>query len=419
MTNATDLPDRIARRAPWHALATLCFALLAMSVSMSFVFAVLPPVGRDLGLTELQLGLIVSPAALVFVLANGVWGVLSERVGRKPVIVIAVASATLVTVAFGGIIEARLDGSISVMATFLLLASSRITLGALAGGMLPAAQAYIADTTSSDSRTTALAVIGVGFALGMVIGPGVGAATSSLGVTAPFYIVGALAGVATLVVHFALAEPKHETHSMHRRTGATSFKRLWALLTILVFCFMAYGILLQVTGFRMQDEFALSTSAATRKAGLALMIAASGLVVTQIAVARSNLSAQRSGRVLLIGTIIMMLGMGALGHVGSFVQQLAAMTVIGVGMGMILPATLGLLTVIAEAAGDQGKIGGWSGAAQGLGLVFGPLAGSVGYQLGQAVPYRIGFLLLLVVVLLAAVEVPKTLAAENGAGRRG
>jgi MFS family permease len=86
---------------------------------------------------------------------------------------------------------------------------------------------------------------------------------------------------------------------------------------------------------------------------------------------------------------------------------------------MILPATLGLLTVIAEAAGDQGKIGGWSGAAQGLGLVFGPLAGSVGYQLGQAVPYRIGFLLLLVVVLLAAVEVPKTLAAENGAGRRG
>lgn len=408
-----------SRRIPAIAVASLFLALFAMSVSMSFVFAVLPPIGRDLGLSELQLALIVSPAALVFVLANGVWGTSSERLGRKPVIIVALATATLATLAFGWIIEARLAGSISVIVAFLLLAACRMGLGALAGGMLPAAQAYVADTTEPDSRTAGLAVIGAGFALGMVMGPAIAAATSGLGVTAPFLIVGALAGAATLVVLLALAEPQREGRSMDRGEGATGFGRLWALLAILVLAFTSYGILLQVTGFRMQDRFALSGTEAARRAGLALMVAAAGLVATQIAIARLRLSVPQSSRALLAGAGVMVFGMGVLGLVSDFASQLGAMAVFGIGMGMVLPSALGLLTVVAEAAGDQGRVGGWSGAAQGLGLVFGPLAGAIVYDLGQTVPYGIGFVLLVIAALLATLGVPRALRqprAQEGSG---
>jgi MFS family permease len=408
MSVEADLDSPPGRLSPAD-LATLFFAQFAMSVSMSFVFAVLPPMGRDLGLSELQLGLIVSPAALVFVFASGVWGALSERLGRKPMIVVAVTAAMLATLAFGWIIEARLSGFISVTTLFLLLAVCRIVLGALAGGLLPAVQAYVAETTTPDSRTSALAVTGAGFALGLVMGPGIAAAASSLGVTAPFYIIGGLACVATVVVLFTLTEHKHESSPTKGRKPATRFTRLWALLAILLLAFTSYSILLQITGFRMQDQFALPGPEAARRAGIALMVAAAGLVATQIAVARLRLSVKRSGQALLVGAGFMVFGMGVLGLVSDYGQQLGAMTLFGVGMGMVLPSTLSLLTVIAQDSGDQGRVGGWSGAAQGLGLVFGPLAGSIVYRLEHAAPYSVGFVLLVIAALLAACGVPKAL----------
>jgi MFS transporter, DHA1 family, tetracycline resistance protein len=114
VTNAqagNQQPGAVLPRLP---LAVLFFTLFAMAVSLSFVFAVLPPIGRGLGLSELQLGMVVAPAALVFVLANGIWGVLSERLGRKPVIVSAVTAAALASGACGWIIDARLNGNLSV-----------------------------------------------------------------------------------------------------------------------------------------------------------------------------------------------------------------------------------------------------------------------------------------------------------------
>lgn len=409
MTQANAAVTSSERRMAPASLATLVFALFAMSVSMSFVFAVLPPIGRDLGLSELQLSLIVSPAALVFVLANGFWGGASERLGRKPVILIAITAAALATLVFGWVIDARQSGAITVMATFLLLAGCRIALGALAGGLMPAAQAFVADRTSSDKRTSAIAVIGAGFALGMVMGPGVAAATSGLGATAPFYIVGTLAALAAVVVLLVLSEPRHERPNRDAVKGRTGFGRVWALLAVVVLAFTSYGILLQVTGFRMQDQFGLSGTEAAQRAGIALMVAAAGLVATQIVVSRLHLSAKHGELALVYGALIMLCGMGALAVVTAFAAQLVAMGAFGIGMGLVLPTALGLLTVVAEAAGDQGRVGGWSGAAQGLGLVFGPLAGAVVYRFGQAAPYVVGFALLLVAAVLAGLVAPRTM----------
>ena len=412
MTQAQAVALSRRRIAP-ISLAALIFALFAMSVSMSFVFAVLPPIGRDLGLSELQLGLIVSPAALVFVLANGFWGSASERLGRKPVILIAIGAAALATLVFGWVVGARQAAAISSTATFLLLAGCRIALGALAGGLMPAAQAFVADRTSSKDRTATIAVTGAGFALGMIMGPGVAAATSGLGATAPFYIVGTLAALAAIVVSFVLSEPRHERSHRAAVVGKTEFGRVWAMLAVIVLAFTSYGILLQVTGFRMQDQFGLSGTEAAQRAGIALMVAAAGLVVTQIVIARLHVLAKRGEQVLAIGTIVMLCGMGALALVTAYPAQLIAMGAFGIGMGLVLPTALGLLTVVAELAGDQGRVGGWSGAAQGLGLVFGPLAGAAVYRLGPAAPYAVGFALLLTAAVLAALVAPRAMRLQR------
>lgn len=392
-TGAAALPKAV--------VVTLSLALFAMAVSLSFVFAVLPPIGRDLGLSELQVGLIVAPAALVFVIANGVWGLLIDRIGRKPVVVTAIVAATLTTAAFGWIVQARLVGSVSVTAAFALLCTCRIGLGALAGGFLPAAQALIADTTPPEHRTRGLAIIGAGFALGTVVGPGIASAFSGYSPVAPFYVVAVLTGAAALIVAFVLPGQHSKTGPRPPVSGRTGVGQLWPLLAIVIFVYTAYGILLHVTGFRLQDQFALSGPQAAGRTGIALMMAAAGLVAAQVIIARSRMSTHQSVLALLAGSLAAFVAMALLWRGGGFPEQLFGLGLFGIGLGTVLPSSLGLLTVMAEPAGDQGRVGGFSGAAQGLGMFFGPLASAVSYRSNHAFPYLVGLALLALVIALA------------------
>lgn len=254
---------------PLPSLAALFAALFAMAVNLSFVFAILPPIGRTLGLSALQLALVVAPAALVFVLASAAWSVAIDRLGRKPAVLITTSTAALVPAAFGVVVEQRLESALSAGATFGLLCALRLLLGAAAGGFLPAAQACVADLTVPAQRTRALATIGIGFALGMVTGPGLAALFSALGPTAPFYAVAALAALATLLVLAVLPEPHRHRPDGSRAVGRSDWTALWPLLAIVGLVYSAYGVLLQVTGFRLQDALALSAEAATQRTGLA------------------------------------------------------------------------------------------------------------------------------------------------------
>ncbi len=401
-------PSDDRRMAPLG-LATIFLSIFAMSSSFSFVFAVLPPIGRGLGLSEMQLSMIVAPSMLVWVLANGFWGNASERLGRKPIILLSITTSAVVSIAFGLIIEFRQLGAISVTLTFLLLVGSRMTLGGLSGGVVPATQAYVADRTSPNRRTGAIAVIGSGFALGMVMGPGIAAVTSGWGATVPFFFVGGVTALAALIVLFVLSESKQERLNRPKVRGRTGFGQVWPLLAMVILTFTSYGILLQVTGFRMQDQFGLSGTEAAQRAGTALTAAAVGLVVSQMTIARLGLSTHRGLRAMLLGVVVMLCGQATLALADALMAQLVAMAVFGIGMGMVIPTALGMLTVVAEVAGDQGRVGGWSGAAQGLGLVLGPPIGAFVYRFGLATPYVVGFGLLVVAGVVAVMAVPVTM----------
>jgi MFS family permease len=382
------------RALPLRSLVALFAALFAMAVNLSFVFAILPPIGRTLGLSALQLALVVAPAALVFVLANAAWGVAIDRLGRKPAILIATSTAALVTAAFGLVVEQRLQSALSAAATLAALCALRLLLGAAAGGFLPAAQACVADLTVPLQRTRGLAAIGIGFALGMVTGPGLAALFSALGPTAPFYAVAALAALATLLVLVVPPEPLRHRPDGGGMVGRSDWAVLWPLLAVVGLVYSSYGILLQVTGFRLQDALALSAESATQRTGLALMVVAAGLVGTQMLMARRQLSPARVPVALGAGVLVALCAMVLLGWTGDFVAQLAGMVLFGIGMGAVLPAALGLLTLVAEKAGDQGRVGGLSGAAQGLGMVVGPLIGGGLYGQDPRAPYAVGLVLL-------------------------
>jgi MFS family permease len=148
----------------------------------------------------------------------------------------------------------------------------------------------------------------------------------------------------------------------------------------------------------MQDAFALSGTEAARRTGVALMVTAAGLVATQLA----RLSTRSGIYVLSVGALLALAAMAILWLADSFPGQLVGMGLFGIGLGIVLPSALGLLTMIAEAAGDQGRVGGLAGAAQGFGMVFGPLVGAASYEADHAAPYIVGFVFLTIVIAITA-----------------
>lgn len=374
---------------PAPGLGAVCFALFAAATSMSCVFAILPSMGRDLGLSETQLGWVVAPAALVFVAFGPVWGSLGRRWSPRAVFATTLTLVAVFTLLFAHAMAWRLAGSISALSCFGLLLASRLLLSPFSAAMLPSAQAFIAQTREGASRSQALAAMGASFALGMVASPGLAAAAVSVGLLAPFYVVATMLLLAAglswckLPAVHAPARP-----AMRQRQAHTAWRQLAAPLAVLVLLYTIYGILMQVTGFRLQDELGLDAAATTQHAGAALMATAAALVATQMVLARLAIVALAVQRRIALGAAgVGLLSLVALLLPGSYALYVCAMAGFGLSLGTFLPFMLSLLTQRAEAAGDQSRVGGLSAAAQGMGMVLGPLLGAWGYRFDLRMPY--------------------------------
>lgn len=408
-TNASELPssEGLARLEP-HALWSICLALFAAATSMSCVFAILPSVGRDLGLNETQLGWVVAPAAFVFVLFGPVWGRLGQSWSARTILTASLTVIAALTLLFGYTMAWRLDQGISLFECFVLLTASRVLLSPFSAAMLPTAQSYIANTTDSAGRPRALAGMGASFALGMVLSPGLAAVATSAGLLMPFYVVAALllaAACSTWIFLPRFAQMAPDSHVVMNGPagGRAPWLALWRPLAILALLYTIYGILMQVTGFRMQDQFHLDSQHATQYAGAALMATAAALVAAQMVLSRLSVSGLRAQRrIVLGGGALGLVGLASLAGQPAFSIQLPAMALFGLSLGIFMPFVLNLLTLRAQGAGDQARIGGFSGAAQGLGMVIGPLLGAWSYRINGQIPYWIAVTSLLLACALYA-----------------
>ncbi len=99
----------------------LMFSLVAIAIRQSLVFAILPPLGREVGLAEIQITSIIAFSAFVFGVVSPYWGRYSDRVGRKRVILIGLSGYTVGTIAFASLFQAALLGILSGMTLYILV----------------------------------------------------------------------------------------------------------------------------------------------------------------------------------------------------------------------------------------------------------------------------------------------------------
>ena len=189
-------PTGPAARADWRVeRLAIFFALVATGNSQSITFVVLPPLGRKMGLSDLQISLVVTTSSFAFVVFAPWSSGLSERFGRVPFMRTGLIATVLANVAFGVTASAELNGYVSSAMSLGLLVMSRVILSICWGGLFPAAQAYIADTTAPEQRTAGVALISSAFGIGNMLGPAIGGNLGAVSPVAPFYGTAALTAI--------------------------------------------------------------------------------------------------------------------------------------------------------------------------------------------------------------------------------
>lgn len=374
--------------------------LLGNAAGHSFLFVVLPPLGRRMGFADLQTGALLSLGALALIVSAPVWGIVAEKRGRRPVLLIGFAGVALALALLGLVVALRLDGSIAIVAAFALLLAVRVVQSLTSGGLLPAAQAYMADTTSADRRAGGMGRMAASFGLGSVVGASLAWVFAGVSLPLGFAAVAAFVAVAGLVCWRTLPEPQRAIDAATPAMSRIELRRIWPFLIVTVLGVTTYALLQATTGLRLQDTLGLTPEVAAGRAGATLTATALAMVFAQgFLVGRLGWAPRR---LMGVGAAIALAAMLTMALVPGYPALLGALCALGLGLGLLLPGNLAALS-LATGAGAQGKVAGINAIGQGLGMVLGPLVGTALYQRDPLAPSLGGAALVAGICLLAAI----------------
>lgn len=367
-----------------RALLVLFLTVLLDLVGFGIVLPLLPLYADGFGATGTAVGLLVTVYSVAQFFMAPLWGRLSDRFGRKPILILGLVGSALAYLVFAW----------SRNLTWLF--ASRILAG-IGGATIPVAEAYIADVTPPERRAGNMGLIGAAFGLGFTIGPALGGVMASISFEAPGYLAAGLclanALLAATLIHETLprtrrAEIRPLAAAGHPVVAMARALRMPDLRRVLILYFLftaAFAVIQPTLSLFGQVRFALDD----RQVGY--LFAFLGLVSAAMQGGIVRRLVPRFGEVRLIqlSGIPFVVGLVLLGLAPSLPVLLLALAVLAVGYGGALPPVLGLVSRVAPAH-IQGGVLGVGQSVGSLARIVGPLAAGVAFDVGPSVPYLLG-----------------------------
>lgn len=393
-------------------LFILSFTLLVVMLGYGMVMPIMPFYIEHFGAGGTELGWLMSTYSLMQLLCAPLWGILSDRCGRKPILSIGVLGYAVTLFMFG------------LAKNFTMLFIARSLSGILSSATMPTAMAYIGDNTPPGEKSKGMGQLGAMVGVGVILGPLMGGLLSTDSLSLPFFIGSGLAFAALLLVIFLLPEskpaslptgeliPSNEQTPTSQPDSAKPTRVLdiylrvllspAGLLLLLIFI-MSFGMtnFQGMIGLYVVDKFAFDTKqvgSLWMVMGLILIVAQGGLV---------GPLTKKLGDLALVK--IGLLG-GALGFVlvalaVDYLTTLLALSFFIFALALIGPA---LNSHISNFAGEhQGTVMGLNSAMNSLGRVVGPLWGGAIYDINIAYPFYSGAATLLLGLLVSLVGLQK------------
>lgn len=356
-------------------------------IGFGIIIPILPFYIESFGGGGFSMGMLMSIfAAMQFVFAP-VWGSLSDRIGRKPVLLLGILGNALAMLLMG------LSNSL------WLLFSSRALAGILSSATQPTAMAFISDSTSEKDRGGGMGIIGAAMGIGMVLGPGLGGLLSGISLSTPFYLAAGLSLLAAVLAWLFL--PESLSPGKHTVTSEKGRPQLYSLLEAMKGSLKFLLILAFLTSFALTNFESVFGLYAARRFNydadtVGLVLTFIGLVSAIVQGALTGPATRKFGdenvvKASLIGSAV---GFAILLMAKNLPGVILTSAIFIFSNAMVRP---GVSTLVSKrATTGQGVALGLSNSFMSLGRILGPLLAGFLLDINLSFPYMTGALLMLV-----------------------
>ena len=374
----------------------LKFGLFTVGLGQSFVFVLVPPLARDLGLSVIQTSSIFAISALAWALTSAFWGRTSDKYGRRNIAILgllgyAISLIALITPLF--LVERNI---LHVAYLFPALVLGRLINGLVGSATRPASFAYVADTSTKEKRTLKFARLESSFLLGTVAGPLLGGFLFLITNETPFYVFSFFALVAAFGIYRELDNTNIKKENNNEQT-----KINWYSKTILPFLIYAailslcQASLLQSIGFYITDLFNTFENLPTLISMTFALLSISTIVSQYIF---TDAFPMKNFNLLLFGTVLLIFSYSTMAFFQSISVYYLSIIILGFGFGMTRPALASSLS-LAQTPENQGSAAGYLGSVIPIGHMTTPFIAMPIYAINPAYLYYFSSILCIGLVL--------------------
>lgn len=370
------------------ALPILFAVMFLVMVGFGIIIPVLPFYAEEIGASPTELGFLMAVYSITQLLFAPMWGKISDRVGRKPVIMIGILGLSLSFFLMG------------ISDSLWMLFLARIVGGFLSSANMPTVMAYAADITSAEDRGKGMGVVGAATGLGFVFGPAIGGIFSKMSLSMPFYVAGVSSLVTFLIVWFVLKESlTEEQRKQMPEKEKTPFFRAFTGPHMILFSLMLF-VSLSLAGLEATFAYFAAQKAELNTVDLGYIFMIMGLASAFVQGGLIGKLTKRfgEGAVIQIGIVISALGFGLILLVNNFLTAAIYLTIFGIGNGVIRPSVSALLTKTSQLR--YGSVSGLLSSFDSLGRIIGPPLGGWLFMIGIGLPYLSGIVLSVIALVL-------------------
>ncbi len=352
-------------------LAIIFITVFIDLVGFGIVLPLLPYYAESYGASALAVGLLSTSYSLMQFIFTPMWGRLSDRYGRRPLIMLSLAGSCIGFLIFG------------LARNLFFLFAGRMVAG-VAGAIIPTTSAYIADVTTPENRAKGMGLIGAAFGLGFIMGPAIGGLLAPYGYDKPALLASAMAGLNLVFAYFKL--PESLTEEIRKRAAKRRFDlrtlnealrhpRIGLLLAMYFVVTFAFSNMEATFGLLNEHRYQLSA----RQTGYLFTFIGLLMSLMQGALVGRFVKLWGERWCIVMGTFTMIFGLGLMPFAPSIAAYCGVIALLSFGTGINNPSITGLLSRSSH-VDEQGGIMGIAQSMSSLGRIVGPIWG--GYSFG-------------------------------------
>jgi multidrug resistance protein len=360
-------------------------------IGFGLILPLIPIYSQSFHATGFVIGAIISAYSLMQFVFAPIWGRLSDRIGRRPVLLASTCCACLSYVIFA--VGSGLSNSTAALAVMFV---SRLFAG-ICGANITVAQAYIADITPPENRSAKMGLIGMAFGLGFAFGPVFGAVSSKYcGVTAPGWTAAILCALNFISAFLWLGESwKPAEHAVLQRPHieqwlhtlrAPRLNLLIGIYFLATFCFTCFEAtigLLVIRNFKIDTKSSLVTVS-----WLIAYCGVMGFVVQSPGGIGRLVRKLGEPRLIAASLVVAAIGIGLLPFLTTWAALLAGLGIFTIGSSLTRPPVFGMISMLTLST-EQGAVMGVTQGMGSLARIAGPIFAATLFVAHASLPYLI------------------------------